>query len=844
MTSNCFHCGLPNPPSEKIKSKILGEQRYFCCLGCLAIAETLTENGLTDFYKFRSGLNITADELIPSELDSIEAFDSPDILKQISQLDKDGKSRTIELGIEGITCAACGWLIEKSIGQLESVVKINVNVSTQRANLTWIQSTNEHDKSIGIKSISLSHIIKTFNRIGFKAYPFSEDERIASFKRTNHQFIKRLVVASIGMMQVMTYTLSVYIGDAQDISPAHRSFMHWLSFIVATPVVFYSAIPFFKSAWNNLKTKRFGMNFPVSLAILSAYFSSIYSLLSDKNDFYFDSVVMFTFFLLIGRFLEHRARYLSVLKQTNFQQLIPISVKKMVDNQPINISVSEVEYGDKLIIPAGAIIPVDGVLLENPAEINEAIMTGEFYPVSKQPNDDLMSGSTNQSAALTMLVSKNFSRSKISQLIDLQRKAENLKPNSVSIADKISHWYVIFLLIILFAVSIVWWFIDSTQVFSIALSILVVSCPCALSLATPAALAAATSQLTDLGFMIRNSATLTELSKVDHVFFDKTGTLTEGKISIDKVENYSDYTEQQLINFASLLENISSHPIAEAFKYYLEDELANSDMATPNKSSSDKIVLTNHQEIIGKGVIANINKKRYILGKVNFLINDNKKIFAKDYVNKEQHEEEIQELKTAYRKHKGMAIFLSEDGKLIAKFYLTDKIKSSASKCIFELKKHIDVTLLTGDSGQSATDVAQTLKIKDVIANASPEDKLKAIQRTQQKDKTVMMVGDGFNDLGALASANISVSLASSPDLSKSKSDVVLVSEDLMVLPKAIELSKKVQTIIKQNLGWAIAYNLLAIPFAALGFIPAWLAAIGMSLSSLVVVLNALRLRK
>ena len=839
MPSNCFHCGLANPPSAKIESKIIGKQRHFCCLGCLAIAETLTENGLTDFYRFRSGLNITADELIPSELESIEAFDSPDILKQISQLADDGKSRSIELGIEGITCAACGWLIEKSIGQLESVVKINVNVSTQRANLTWIQSTSEHDKSI-----NLSHIIKTFNQVGFKAYPFSEDERIASFKRTNQQFIKRLVVASIGMMQVMTYALSVYIGDTQDISPNHRSFMHWLSFIVATPVVFYSATPFFKSAWNNLKAKRLGMNFPVSLAILSAYFSSIYSLLFNKNDFYFDSVVMFTFFLLIGRFLEHRARYLSVLKQTNFQQLIPISVKKIIDEQPIDIPVSEVEYGDKLIIPAGAIIPVDGVLLENSAEINEAIMTGEFLPISKQPNDELISGSTNQSAALTMLVSKNFTRSKISQLIDLQRKAENLKPNSISIADKISHWYVVGLLIILFAVSIVWWFIDSTQVFSIALSILVVSCPCALSLATPAALAAATSQLTDLGFMIRNSSTLTELNKVKQIFFDKTGTLTEGKISINKVENYSDYTEQQLISFATLLENISSHPIAIAFKYYLEDEQSASNNPNSDNPSSEKIVLTNHQEIIGKGVIANINKKRYLLGKVSFLIEDNKKKYKNNYVDKEQHDDEIRELKTAYRKHKGMAIFLSEDGKLIAKFHLADKIKSSASKCISKLKESINVSLLTGDSDQSAMDVGTTLKIEDIIANASPENKLKAIQRAQQKDKVVMMVGDGFNDLGALASADISISLASSPDLSKSKSDVVLVSEDLMVIPKAIELSKKVQMIIKQNLGWAIAYNLLAIPFAALGYIPAWLAAIGMSLSSLVVVLNALRLKK
>lgn len=696
-----------------------------------------------------------------------------------------------------------------------------------------------------------------------KTYLFSDDKRILLFKGINKQLISQLVFVSFAMLQVITYTFIVYISSEQDNLSSHRSFIRWLSFIIATPVVFYSANPFLRNAWNALKIRRLSKDFPVSLAILSAYFASIYALIYEKNNDYFDSVIIFIFILLIGRVLEQKARYHSLLNKTNLHRLIPITVKKIINNQVFDIPVSDIEYDDKLIIPKGSIIPVDGVLLENPAEINEAIMTGESLLIRKQPNDKLISGSTNHSSSLTMLANRDFTRSKINQLANLQQIAEKLKPTSVYMTEKTTHWFVVCLLTVLLVASTIWWFIDGAQAFSIALSILLVSSPHAFSLATKATFAATTSQLTDLGFILRNSETLTNLSKVNQVFFDKTGTLTEGKISIDKVEIYSDYTEQQLINFASLLENISNHPIAEAFKYYLEDDhdtfnsdMSSSDIRSSNKPNFETIVLTNHQEIFGKGVIANINKKRYLLGKVNFLIEDNETIFKKDYVNKQQHEDEIKELKTAYLKHKGMAVFLSEDGKLIAKFHLKDKLKSSASKCIAELKKSIDVSLLTGDSGQSATKVNQTLKIKNVIANASPEDKLKTIQRVQQKDLSVMMVGNGFNDLdtldtsgasgasGALNSTNISVSLASNLDLSQSKSDVVLVSEDLMAIPKAIELSKKLQTIIKQNLGWAITYNLLAIPLAALGFIPVWIAAIGMSLSSLVVVLNALRLRK
>ena len=866
MTSNCFHCGLINPSNNKdLILEIFGRDEYFCCLGCKAIAETLIQNNLGDFYKFRtlsnnqnadpnSSNNTPPQALIPTELEAIKAFNTPEIIDQISRTTDSANIREIDLGIEGMTCAACGWLIEKSIGKLETVVNISVNVTTNRATLTW-HASNE-DTSFEEKQ-NLSDILIAFNNIGFKAFPYTEDLRIESFKKTNQNYIKRLLVASLGMMQVMTYALAVYIGDYQDISPDHKNFMLWLSFIVATPVVFYSAKPFFKSAWQNLKARRLGMNFPVSLAILGAYFASTYALLfSQENSnasqhyYYFDSVVMFTFFLTIGRFLEHRARYQSILKQNNFQQMVPLSVKRFKGEETENVLVSKLAYGDKLIIPAGSVIPVDGILLENQAELNEAIMTGEFMPVTKYPDDKLISGSCNQSASLIMLVTSDFARSKINHLIELQQRAENLKPDSVTIADQISHWYVVALLVLLSISASIWWFVDPNQIFPTSLAILVVSCPCALSLATPAVHAAATAQLTDLGLMIKNPSTLTELSKINHVMFDKTGTLSEGMISIEKIDNFSEFAESQLIKIASILESISSHPIASAF------EKLRTEFET-NESESDQAIesfrVSNSREVIGQGVIANINAKRYLLGKASFLIKDNEDIFESTELSQmvlsgKQHHKEISELKRSYREHKGMAVFLSEDGVLIAAFHLQDKTKTSAKSCIEKLNslpnnQTIDISILTGDTGQSAFQLAKELKITDVIANATPETKIKSIQNVQSKNKNVMMVGDGFNDVGALAAANVSISLASSPHFSKSKSDAVLVSNDLTVLPNAIELSYKVQRIIKQNIYWAIGYNLIAIPFAAFGVVPAWVAAIGMSASSLVVVLNALRLR-
>jgi len=797
MKNNCFHCDLPIPENCDLAFNVFDKKREFCCVGCLAIAEALVANNLTDFYRFRTSASSKPESLVPQELQELEALDNQSILEEISQ--QEDEYRSIELGIEGITCAACGWLIEKTLSKLPQVKKISVNVSTQRASLTWFNNS------------SLSHILKTLAELGYRAYPFSEDAREKSFEANNRAYIKRLLVAGLGMMQVMTYALAIYIGEFQDISKEHESFLYWISGIVATPVVFYSAKPFFVNAWKNLKAKQFGMNLPVTIAISSAYSASVYSLIFNENIFYFDSVVMFTFFLLIGRYLEHRARYRSLLKQQNFQKLLPLSISKRNQDQSVtSISVSKVLPDDILIINAGGVIPVDGILLENSAEINESVITGEFMPVQKSPGDRLSSGSSNHSASLVMQVTKNFASSHIQTLINLQQNAEQMKPDSVSLADKISHWYVLALLVLVLVTGFYWWQIQPELVFPIILSVLVVSCPCALSLATPAAIAAATSQLSDLGLMLRKKTALSRLSKVNHIYFDKTGTLTIGTMQVTRTINHAGMDKEACLNIAGLLESISDHPIANAFKH----------KGCTNLTSKEL------RETIGQGVEGIINGSYYRLGNRPF-------VTANNVTLQPSTEQE-------FTTH----LFLVSDKEHLATFLLQDHLKPSAKSAVNKLyESKYSMTIISGDSESPVKNLAKQLAIENYFAQTKPQDKLNAINTAQKNGTNVLMVGDGFNDVGALAAASISITMGTGTNVSKTASDAVLVSNDLNVIPKTLAVAKKVERIIKQNLTWAIVYNLTAIPFAMMGLVPAWLAAIGMSLSSLVVVLNALRLR-
>jgi len=809
MQSHCYHCGLVNPLEQEYSCELLTETRYFCCAGCLAIAETLVANGLTEFYRFRTASSQKQEALIPQEIRDIEALDTTEILQDISQSYPSSHNsenlseglnqlRSIDLGIEGISCAACGWLIEKHLNQFPQVKEISVNVSTQRAQLIWSAD------------YPLSKLIKSLASIGYKMYPFNQDNREKVFAQSNHDYIKRILVAAFGMMQVMTYSLVIYVGEYQDLSVNNRDFFYGLSALVATPIVFYSAIPFFKSAYRNLKAKRLGMNFPVSIAILSAYFASLYSYIFDGTAFYFDSVVMLTFFLLIGRYLEHRARYRSLLKQQNFQQLLPLSVTLHQSNENKIIPLSDIKIGDHLIIFAGAIIPCDGVLLDDTAEINEAVLTGEFLPVKKQNGDSLISGSSNHSASFKMRVTKAVKESRIYQLIALQQQAEKIKPKAVSLADRFSHWYISSLLILAIVTAIYWLKTDPEMIFPVVLSMLVITCPCALSLATPASFAAASAELSDQGLMIRSSDALSNLSNIDQIYFDKTGTLTEGKISVSRTKAWGNHSPNRCLQIAASLEQLSNHPIASAFK----------------KCTRQRLLVKNHQETISAGVQGEIEQIHYRLGQYKFVKRSNVQLNELEY------------------KQSETALYLTANNQHIATFLMQDQIKKDAKSLIQQLKKQgYQCFIVSGDEKNLVEYTANALSVEHYFAALTPADKLSLVSKAQAEGHRILMLGDGLNDLGALAAANVSMSMATGTNVSKTASDAVLVTQELEVVNKSLLLAKKMNQIIKQNLSWAVIYNLVAIPFAMMGLVPAWLAALGMSFSSLVVVLNALRLR-
>lgn len=805
MTQTCYHCDLENPLNENYQLTVLGKPRTFCCPGCLAIAQTICDTNLEDFYRFRTEKNLNLESQLEQDLIDIVELDTPSVLDAISDENDrtDTKTRTIELGIEGITCAACGWLIKKKIAQREDVIDIQVNISTRRA-LLKIE-----------RKAKLSPILKQIRQLGYRAFPFSESEQEQAIQNENKLYIKRLVIAGLAMTQVMMYAVGFYIGEFQDISKEHAYFLHLISGVVTTPVVLYSAMPFFQSAWRSLLQWHFGMNLPVSIAIFAGYSASMYSLMTHAEVYYFDSVVMFTFFLLVGRFLEHRMRLKAVLKQQNFNRLIPISAtRKNKDGSISTLLVNDINVGDHLIINAGAVVPVDGTLLDKSAELNEAVLTGEFMPVKKFDNDPIVSGSTNNASGFIMRATSTLETSHLQQLIDLQDCSENLTTDKVSFADKVASWYVVTLLLLCFITGSIWWFVEPDRIFPVVLSLLVVSCPCALSLATPAAVAAAISQLTDRGLMIKGKSTLSNLSQITEVVFDKTGTLTYGEMALTGVDTYSELSEAQCLEIAVSMESISSHPLAIALGHQNVNRI-------PNIES---------QEVISGGVTATIDGKEYRLGSERFTGVDAKTV--------------IVENDSETGKSTTVTAYLSEDNELIASFNFADQINDTAKITISSLKHaRYSLSLLSGDSAYACKGIAKELNLTNVISQSTPQSKLNFILDLEQNGKKTLMIGDGVNDIGALKQASVSIAMGTASQLSQSTSSAVLVSRDLNVIAEALQLSKKLNRVIKQNIGWAVVYNLTAIPFAVMGLVPAWLAAIGMTSSSLIVVLNALRLR-
>ncbi len=786
-----------------------------CCMGCQAVSQAIVDNGLIDFYNHRTQKSNKPADLIPVEL---QVYDSDSLQKSFVTLSKDSQGgnvrnvrniREASLILEGIVCAACVWLNEKHVKSLKGVIDFRVNYSTHRASLKW-----NNDE------IQLSEILKAITDIGYNAHPFDPGRLEAIHKKEKSAALRRIALAGLGMMQVMMPAIAIYIGESSDMSESMRNFLRWISLVITTPVVFYSARIFFTSAWRDLKRGIFGMDVPVSLAIGSAYIASVWATITNSGEVYFDSVVMFTFFLLLGRFLEMGARHKAGQVADALVRLLPETATRLdtdedgIETQTV-ISANELSLGNSILIKPGETIPADGVVTQGISSTNESILTGESLPLKKQSGDRLIGGTVNGESPLTMKVDKLGDSTVLSSIIRLLDRAQSEKPDLAKFADRSAGVFVLLLLLIALGVFIAWWFIDSSQAFWVALSVLVITCPCALSLATPAALTAATGNLTEKGVLTTRGHALETLSKITHIIFDKTGTLTHGRLKVTDTKQLSDkFSLHALHDLASGLETASEHPLAQAIL---------------NLSKNP----TNFKHLkaeSGRGVsgITTLSNEEFRIGT---------QAFVSEIVNSKL-EIESSTLKLSTR------VYLGSTNQWLACFELQDEVRNESKQTVKVLQSlGIKVSLLSGDNKQAVSSIAKDLGFTNAKAEQLPEDKLAVVQELQSQGEIVAMVGDGVNDAPVLAASNVSIAMGSGSQLAQASADIVLLSENLSQLPFAIKLSKQMQRIIHQNFAWAILYNVIAIPIAAMGWVTPWMAAIGMSMSSLLVVLNALRLK-
>jgi len=796
----CFHCGEPGADGERWSVVIDGVARPMCCPGCKAIAETIVASGLKDYYRHRTELP----ELTPAEFDdadltareSLTLYDSEALQRRFVARNQ-GENRELAEAtfiIDGISCAACAWLIEHRVNQLPGVEQAVLNLSNHRLVVRW-----QYDR------IAVSSIAEAIYRLGYKASPFSATEQEEQRSREGKQAIRRLAVAGIGMMQVMMIAVPLYVGMAEQ----YEFFMRMASMVLTLPVVLYGAFPFFQAAIRDLRTRHLTMDVPVSLAIALAFCASIWSTFNQGKEVYFDSVCMFTFFLLLGRFLEMRARHRMGKAGNNLLTLLPNVALKVSENGDEEvISSEEIRVGDILRLKPGIAIPADGVVLEGRSSVDEAALTGEYLPIRKEAGSQLIGGTYNVESPLLMKVTATGAEAQLSTIMRLMDRAQQEKPRIALLADTVASRFVLAVLIVSISVFSYWWFAGNPDAFFIALSVLVVTCPCALSLATPTALTAATATLRERGLLISKGHVLEVLNQVNRVVFDKTGTLTQGRLTLEDIVPLADTDAEQLESLAAGLEKHSTHPIARAFR---------------RSRCAD---VTNIEQIPGQGIIGLWQAQSLRLGRADFAWPQNPPAEPDS-------------------SRPGQWLLLADDKQPLAWFLLDDSIRRSASLVINGLKaRNIQVSLLTGDPGESGPRLAHQLGIDDIRSGVSPEDKLTAVRQWQQQGEVVMMVGDGINDVPVLAGADIALAVNEASDLAKTNADAMLTNGRLETLLTAIDGAGKTRRVIVENIGWALLYNLVALPVAAAGYIPPWAAAIGMSLSSLLVVTNALRLTR
>ena len=788
----CFHCHSPVPRGAPVSVEIDGQEQPLCCPACLAAVQFIRELNLESYYSYREqcGVDGAADmNALPPEVERLEST---------VQTLASGQ-RQLSLLVPDLRCVACVWLLEQVLGRLEGTAEVTVNYATRRLRIVYDPS------------LSVAEIASRVSSLGYTVRPDEPDAARDAFAQERRSMLIRLGIAGIGMMQVMMFALATYLAGGE-MEPVYESLMRWSSLALTTPVVFYSAWVFHRSAWYAIRNRSLVMDVPVSIAILAAWLLSFYNTVTHGQHVYYDTAAMFTFFLLTGRYIELLSRYHFQQSQDMLDHLLPGFVYRVPDGRTDGttderVTLNSVSVGDILRVRAGDAIPADGIVVEGSSGVSEAAFTGEPLPQTKEPGARVLAGAINHDGELLIRVRTTPDQFVVRQIARLYEQASLYRPQWSHLADRIARWFVGIVLIIAAAAGLFWYQAGNPDFAVIALTVLVVACPCALSLATPVAYSIATTTLRRNGLVIKNGAFLERAAETGAVVFDKTGTLTQAELDVVQTVPLQEADTTMCLSLATALEACSEHPIAYAFRH------------PHNWTVNDAAI------IAGSGVQGQIEGAMYRIGRPGFASGKTRDVIAAPSA-------------------EGLWVLLTRDFEPLAWFQLKDIPRVDAADTIAELhRRNIHTAVFTGDSSMTTQQIKDTFGVHDVITSMTPEDKVTHLQALQQQHP-VMMLGDGINDMAALAAADTSLAVSPRDVFVQNSADATLLNSSLDMLPRTLAFARKSRRIIRQNVIWSVSYNATAITLALMGFLPPWLAALGMSLSSVLVVSNAGRLRR
>ena len=805
----CNHCHLEFSENVMIKDDNLN----FCCKGCQGVYHILKSDGLDSFYDKLGNKTIAPPLKIIN--DDVAKFDSQNFLDNYVSTTNEGFSQ-IDLIIEGIHCAACVWLNEKVLYETKGIIEANINFTSNKARIVWDE-----------EKLKLSEIILKIRAIGYNAYAYDSSVADAQASKAKRDYFIRMMVAVIASMNIMMLSVAKYTGFFTGISEEVKNMIHIGEFLLSTPVLFYSGWIFFKGGYYGLKNRMVNMDFLVASGSTLTYIYSMFILFGAKGESYFDSVAMIITFVLVGKYLEVIGKKTAVDTLDKIKSSLPLEAVVIENNTKKVVALNSIKLGDIIEIKAGEKVPVDGKITKGEGFFDESTLTGESIPVYKKITDLVFSGTINSNALIEYEVTKDFKNSTFSSIVTLLEDSLNSKPKIQTKAAEISKYFTVTILSLALSTFLVWYFfgIDlgfdyngTTQFersFIVAVSVIVIACPCALALATPMASLVGISELAKKGLLFKEAKFIESLAVANTVVFDKTGTLTKGELNVAKMKILDENIHKLNLLYSILC--ASTHPVSRSIKKYLEEKY---DL---NEKKLDSV-----KNIEAKGMSASYTN---VDGKTFELLGGNLDLLKQN------------EIYYKFDSNKTVYLF-AINKRVIATFELEDEIKDNAKELVeFFQNKNIEVVMLTGDNENVASSVAKELNIKKYFSFQTPISKANYIKELKKENKVVVMVGDGVNDSVALSNADVAIAMGNSADVSLAISDIVLLNSSLNSLKDAFIISSKTYKFIKQNLFLSLLYNTITIPLAMAGLVIPLIAALSMSLSSLMVVLNSLRIK-